>query len=401
MTSASTIEQAAGIPEPARVPTPKRRADLWYPLLAFAVVAGVVVGVSVWAHAALPLLHRRHRSGAGWVNAFNWWDGWWYTGIARRGYTTFGRHRQTPVAFFPAYPLLMRYLASSVGGPLRAGFWLTLSFGLGSAVLFHRWCLAKLGARTARIGVMVLLLYPFAFYLMGAVYGDALFLFAVLAAFLALEGDRPVLAGALGAVATATRPVGGALVIGLWLLAIERKGRANLLRRESWRPADAGLALAPLGLVAYCTFLWVRFRHPFAFLEAAGAPGWSQRPGVDTWFKVRWLRAMVKPPYFDGHHGHLLLNAAATAVAVLLLPVVFKRFGRAYGVFASIAVVGTALCTKDFVGMGRYCLAAFPCFAAAADLIAERPKLMWTFLAASGGLLLLLAELHARGTIIS
>jgi hypothetical protein len=284
---------------------------------------------------------------------------------------------------------------------LRAGFWLTFSSGLVSAVLFHRWCVVKLGREKARRAVLVLLLYPFAFYLMGAVYGDALFLAATLSAFLALELDRPLVAGIAAAVATATRPVGGALVVGLWVLAWERKRRAATPDGRRWRRADAGLLLAPLGLVGYCTFLEIRFRHPFAFLEAAGAPGWRQQPGLKTWLKIRWVQSMVKPPYLDGHHGHLLLNAAATAVAVLLLPVVFRRFGLGYGVFAAIAVVGTAVSTKDFVGMGRYCLAAFPCFAAAADVAWARPRLTSACLAVSGGMLLLLAELHARGTIIS
>jgi hypothetical protein len=57
--------------------------------------------------------------------------------------------------------------------------------------------------------------------------------------------------------------------------------------------------------------------------------------------------------------------------------------------------------TKDFVGMGRYSLAAFPCFAVAADILYRRPKAAWALLTVSGIALLVLAQLHARGTIIS
>ncbi len=368
--------------------------------------------ISILAHAYLSRLHPFHRQlqGNRWVDSFGWWDGWWYVGISRRGYRFFRPDRQSPVAFFPAFPLAIRFLGAWVGGPLMAGFLLTLVCGLGVAVLFHRWCVAKLGPAKARLALFLLLLYPFAFYLMGAVYADALFIVASLTAFLALENDRPVLAGLAGIVATASRPVGAALVLGLWVLYLERTGAIGRLRRRdggwrrAWsqvRPADAGLLLAPLGLVGFCAFLWMRFRNPFAFLDVAGAPGWDQPPGWHTWLKIRWFTAMINGPWNTGHVGHLTINAVATVITAAFIPAVFKRLGWGYGVYVTIAVVATAFSTKDFVGMGRYSLAAFPCFAVAADLLFRRPKLAWALLGVSAVCLVVLTELHARGTIIS
>lgn len=390
---------------PPRLPLGRR--DRWFPFLAFAAVAGVVVAVSILAQAHLPRLHPFHRQlqGNRWVDAFGWWDGWWYAGIARRGYRFFRPNRQSPVAFFPAYPLAMRWLGWLVGGPLVAGFLLTVACGLGVAVLFHRWCVAKIGPAKARLAVLLLLLYPFAFYLMGAVYADALFIVASLAAFLALEHDRPVLAGPAAMVATASRPVGAALVLGLWVLYLERNGILRrppigaALRRVRW--ADAGLLLAPLGLAAFCTFLWLRFGNPFAFFEVAGAPGWDQPPRAHTWFKVHWVKATWNGPWTNGHFGHLVINAVATVITVAFIPAVFRRLGWGYGVYVTIAVVATAAATKDFVGMGRYSLAAFPCFAVAAEMLFRRPRLAWAVLAVSGVGLLVLTQLHARGTIVS
>ena len=371
-----------------------RPPDRWFPVVAFLAVAGAVVAASVLAHALLSPLHLGHRAsanGQGWVRTFTWWDGWWYTGIARRGYFSFSLYRQSPVAFFPVYPMLMRAVGSWASvGPMVAGVGITLGAGLGSAALFHRWCLRRLSAPVARTAVLALLLSPFAFYLMGTVYADALFLMLALGAFVALEADRPWLAGIAAAVATATRPVGPALIIGLWAVAAERR---------RW---DRRLLLAPLGLVAYCVYLAVKFGHPFAFVDVAGAPGWGQSPGPHTWLKVQWLTALVRAPWLDGRHGHLVGNALMTALAVAVLPAVFRKFGWGYGAYASAIVVVAALSTKDFVGMGRYVLAAFPCFAAAADGLARRRASMrWAFLAASALALLMLAQLHARGTIIS
>jgi hypothetical protein len=202
--TASNVTEAPPRSDPTvDIPGPQ---DAWFPAAAFAVVGGGVVVLSVLAHALLPALHpfHRHLQGHRWVDSFGWWDGWWYVGIARRGYQFFRPGRQSPVAFFPAYPLAMRYLARFVGGPLMAGFLISVSSGFAGAVLFHRWCVAKLGGPKARLAVVLLLLYPFAFYLMGAVYADALFIAATLASFLALEDDRPVLAGLAAIVATVT-----------------------------------------------------------------------------------------------------------------------------------------------------------------------------------------------------
>ncbi|MDQ6724804.1 MAG: hypothetical protein M3066_01300 [Actinomycetota bacterium] len=388
-------------------------ADRWFPVLAFASVAGAVIAISVAAHGLLAPMHVHHRSfqGRRWYHAFTWWDGWWYTGIARRGYRFFSMDRQSPVAFFPAYPLLMRWLAPWGGGPVLAGIGLTVASGMGAAILLHRWCARVLSLRTARIAVLLLLLYPFAFYLMGAVYGDALFLFATLAAFVALEYDRPVVAGLAAALATSTRPVGVAVILGLWVVALERKGvvRGRGPRRaQGWAEvrsrftsADAGLLLAPVGLAGFCAFLWIRFGRPLAFMDTAGARGWDQPPGFHTWFKVHWVKAMWYGPWITGHVGHLGMNALATAVVAAFIPLVFRRLGVGYGVFAVVAVLLTAVSTKDFVGMGRYTLAAFPCFAVAAEWLSRRPRLLWSTVAVFALGLALLSELHARGTIVS
>ena len=63
-------------------------------------------------------------------------------------------------------------------------------------------------------------------------------------------------------------------------------------------------------------------------------------------------------------------------IVAAFIPRVFRRLGVGYGMFVFIAVVLTAVSTKDFVGMGRYTLAAFPCFTMAAEVLFRRPVLM-------------------------
>jgi hypothetical protein len=110
---------------------------------------------------------------------------------------------------------------------------------------------------------------------------------------------------------------------------------------------------------------------------------------------------MAASPYLSGQHAHLVGNAVATIVVLAFLPLVFRRFGWGYGVYAAAVVIGAAISTKDFVGMGRYDLAAFPCFAVAGDALFARRRMAVAAVAGCASLLVLLAELHARGTLVS
>jgi hypothetical protein len=136
-----------------------------------------------------------------------------------------------------------------------------------------------------------------------------------------------------------------------------------------------------------------------AFLTVQGAPGWDQPSGPATWFKVTYLLAVAhRLPV-------LLLTAQALAglVAVLLLGGVWHRFGWGYTVYSVIALAIPIVGTKDFMGLGRYVLAAFPVFAAAGDALAGS-RYRWhrpAVLGLSTMWLLVAAALFARGIEVS
>ena len=101
----------------------------------------------------------------------------------------------------------------------------------------------------------------------------------------------------------------------------------------------------------------------------------------------------------------LLLTAQALAglVAVLLLRRVWQRFGWGYTVYCVIALGIPIIGTKDFMGLGRYILAAFPVFAAAGDVLASS-RYRWhrpAVLGLSTVLLLVATVLFARGVEVS
>jgi hypothetical protein len=388
-----------------------------HPLLLFAVITYVLFLVARLSLAFWPI--NPALAGRAWF-AFPdnpWLDGWtrfdggWYWQIARRGYYYDGPDKQSDVAFFPGYPLVMRLLTPIFQHPLIAGIVITVVCGALVSILYYRWALRQTDQRTALASLLALLLYPFAYYLSGAVYADAMFMAATIGAFSAVESDKPLLAGVLGAIATATRPVGLAVVIGLVVLTLERRVtpgapatwatlRAMFGAPKLLRPGHALVLLSPLGLGLFALYLWYTFGDPYTFVAAEGAPGWGHAPGMRTWMKFEIWKIFSRPLWTHDQMrvaGHAFLTLGSFA----LTPIVFRRFGWGYGIYTLCVLAVPSVSSKDLVGMGRYILAAFPLFAVLGSWLAPRPQLMRAYLVSSGAVLVILTSLFARWYYLS
>ncbi len=184
------------------------------------------------------------------------WDGQWFLGIAEYGYAgvpptlvdAFGnRSAETPLAFFPGYPLLVRWVSELPGaGLVGAAFAVSTVSGVACA-----YALARLGEHVGgshRAGLLTVALFaasPMAVVLSMA-YSEALFCALAAWALVGVVERRWLVAGLCAAAAGLVRPTAGALVMAVGLAALV----AVLSRRDGWRPWVAGL-LAPLGLLAY------------------------------------------------------------------------------------------------------------------------------------------------------
>lgn len=362
--------------------------------------------------------------GASLLNGWVRWDAGWYLSIAADGYSYAGTGQQSSVAFFPVYPLLIRLVHSMTPLSMHAaGIAVTIAAGATAVIVFHRWCVGRLGSSVARIATLTLVLYPYAFYLFGAVYADAVFLCAAVTAFWLLERDLPVWAGAVGAVASAARPVGVAVVLGLVAVTLMRR---SALWAEDGRPRlalgrlrrrDAGVLLSAVGLAAWMAYLWRRFGDPLAFQAVQQAPGWGQEAGPRTWLKMEFFGRLERlpnrladlgDPAAGGsaweqlvHSSGLLVHAGLALACCGLLVVVWRRLGWGYAVYAGIVVAIAVLGSKDFQGVGRYMLAAFPCFAGAGIWLAGHRRIRVVWLPVSATLLVAWAFAFGRGYYVA
>ncbi len=396
-------------------------------------------------------------TGPSWLDGWYQFDAGWYLGIVRAGYS-YAPGQQSPVAFFPAYPLGVRGLGDVLGDHQVAGQLLSVLCGLVAVVLFAFWTRRRLPRRAAVLAVAVVLLYPYAFFLYGPMYADSLFMLSAIGAFVLLERRWYLAAGLVGAIATAGRPVGVAVAVGLVvrtleMLAEDRRARAaagggtavGATTTEGataveastaddptagdattaggaaaggatptwpgWRDLVAavrdvrlrhvGVLASGLGLAAWCLYLWLQFGNPLAFVEVESAPGWNQGVGPRTWFKLVYAGTVIKGPYDIALL--LTLQALACLCAVLLLRRVQRLFGWGYAAYAAVVLLIPIIGTKDFMGAGRYVLVAFPVMAAAGSFLAER-RGRWVVpvtLVVSGSLLVVLTYLFGRGVAVS
>lgn len=363
---------------------------------AVAIACSAIALVSSLQFAPVPVAGAEGHLDAGpLARAWARWDSGWYASIAANGYT-YTPGSQAPVAFFPGYPLAIRTLFSMGMDPFTAGFLVSLVCGIYACRLFLRWAAIQTDSKTAFAGTMLLILYPFAFYLYGAVYSDALLLMLVVGAFLCLEQDKLLPATLLGAAATFTRPVAPAVVLGLLVRQLERRRQKG--ERIRWNDFLPLLALGGIG--AYMMHLRMRFGDPLAFIHVQSAPGWDQPPGWYTWLKITWFHILF-PKVAPLVAFRLVGHAAVALGALALVPATRRRLGLGYAVYTALAVGLPTIASKDFMGLGRYVLSAFPLFLTLAMLLRERTLWLTGWLVLSGLLLAVLVLAWGAGGYVA
>ena len=348
------------------------------------------------------------------VDGWSQFDGPRYEGIARYGYSYRPGHTSN-IVWFPLYPLLMRVVHLAIHDFLISGMVITLLAGAVGVCLYWRWLTVRgMEGRTRLFAFGVLALYPYGWYLYGVVHADALFLTLLVAAFVLIEEDHLVWAGIVGALATASRPTGMAAIPALVVYGLQHEGVLTVasagtglvkrfaipldVDRTKLRAASFGPALSVAGLGSFMTYQWVRFGNPVLFITNEQL----YHPGGDPWLKTaffwRWVHFSNSPTYTLTITG----QAIVAALVVWSVPGVCRRFGFAYGLFLVLLVATPTLSTEDFMGTGRYLMAAFPAFALFGERLAHRRRVdQATWLAICGGLMVFMAFLFARSTYLT
>lgn len=295
-------------------------------------------------------------------DTFARYDSGWYFGIARYGYD-FVEGGRSNLAFFPVYPLLMRYLGLALGGGRQnlylAGVLISWVSFVVAMVVLYRLARTYMSRAAAERAVIFASVFPFAFFY-GVVYSEALFLLFTVTAFYGFRTKRWWLGAAAGALAGATRVNGILALPALALLGWRAAGTDPAARRN----ALVAVALVPLGIVLYSVYVdtlsgsYLEWSHSILrwnYTIAASAA----KPVVDL------VRELATRPYeyltTNPQAPYDVLNGVTGLVFILSLPFVGRLVGAPYVVHMAVNL-WLPLSSGVFEGVGRYCAVLIPFF---------------------------------------
>jgi hypothetical protein len=331
--------------------------------LGFRLVSAII---ALLVNLAFPL-HQREQftifgSTSPFWDTFARYDTGHFEGIAWGGYAPLAGGRSN-IAYFPVYPLLMRYVGR-LFGRYHASYFIAgigiawVSYVLAMIALYH---LARLdlSRREAERAVLLTTIFPFAFFF-GVAYSESTFLLFAVLTFYLLRTRRWVLGGVCGAVATATRVPGILMLPALaW---IAWRSAEPTPRDRAW--AAVALLLAASGFGVYCLYIDQLTGNPLEW--AATLQRWGYHPGGMPWdAPVRLVGRLLTHPYVylttDPMAPYDTLYGVTGILFALSIPFVWWKLGAGYGLYVLLNL-WLPLSSGAFEGVGRYCSVLFPVF---------------------------------------
>jgi 4-amino-4-deoxy-L-arabinose transferase-like glycosyltransferase len=284
-----------------------------------------------------------------WAN----FDGAHYLTIAKEGYYQFQQ------AFFPFYPYLLRSLSHLTKNYLFSGLLISHLSLLAALFLFYRLVNLDFNEKIAKRSLIYLLLFPTSFYF-GGVYTESLFLALILGSFYAARKKQWVIAGILGALASATRFVGIFLFPALLLEWSQGKEKSKKRKIKSFLP----LLLILSGLLIYMWYLNKTVGDPLYFIHVQPFFG-AQRTGgkIILLYQVFWryLKMLVTVEKMTPTYFVCLLEFFSGLAFLVLTIFTYLRLRLSYFVFMALAYLVPTL-TGTFSSLPRYVLICFPGF---------------------------------------
>jgi hypothetical protein len=356
--TADTTEPLLVEPSTAAEPTGPNRS--WLRLL---------LPVAIFAMSRLGVLIAAR--GAGWLEpklrvsrVLSGWDGGWFIRVARDGYpeSLDFAGSGNPWAFWPGWPGLIRGV-QAVTGLAYDTVAIVTATALGFVAVVAIWLLVegRMGQRAALTTTLLVCFFPTA-YVFGMAYSESMFFAVVALGLLAVDREKWLAAGVLASIACLVRVPGAALVAAVVIAAL-----LAARRDRSWRPL-VGVVVAPLGLVAWTVYQWVRLGTPMAYFKAQET-GWRNE---FVWFttpfkslgRILTSREAWQVPT-DLMAGMALVLVVVSVIAAVLMarrnPGVVPVSWWVYSGFTVVFAFSPYWPT----GVLRYSMAAFPLFAAA------------------------------------
>jgi hypothetical protein len=329
--------------------------------------------------------------GNAWLDLPARWDAGWYLTIASEGYRfdAAAPDTQQNIAFFPAFPLTVRYLSVILGRqPLWTGVAVSLVAFFWALVYFLRLARSHLqDEEQAVTAVLLLSAYPFAIFY-SAPYTESLFLLTIVAAVFHFRRGELWKAAIWGFVAGLTRPNGAfhSVVLGLMTLEVfwaEWRQRGSPIGQPfRWAPHLDRLAAASapgIGMLVYSTYVLFLTGYPFQWTVQNAAWGRIYR-GLDTLVTDRVEFVMQNGLY--GYASDQTMDLFYLVSVLFILGAVwpvYKRFGLPYAAMLLVNLL-PPIAAGGLLSIGRVTSVLFPAFLWLGAAIPARHRGAWVAL---------------------
>jgi hypothetical protein len=240
----------------------------------------------------------------GLLTGFANWDGLWYRRLANHGYPHHVSYGQTPLGFFPMFPLTIYAVTpiveffspwQQVWASTMAGVVISGVGGWIATVFVYRLCKGWWDRAAARRATLLFIVFPGSV-VFSMVYSEGILLPLVTVCLWALERRKWWLAGFCAMFGTTVQPVG--------LVMVPMCAAACLVElwRGGWRAPEFRASLktpvmAAFGVGCLLLFMWRWTGNPMA-IYIAQHHGWGEKTNlfalVDAWKRMT--------PAFDPHH---------------------------------------------------------------------------------------------------
>ena len=328
-----------------------------------------------------------------WAN----FDGVHYLLIATNGYTD-------NAGFFPLYPLFIFFLTSIISPsaaiypfhPIQylAVLFVTNLFFLTALFMLYKLVSLDYEDNLPILIIIFVLIFPTSFFF-ASIYSESLFLLLSILSFYFARKNRWFLAVLCGSLLTATRLVGIAIIPALIYEFV--KSEKSLIK-----PKGLFLMVAPLGILSYMLFNYLKWGNPFYFIQAQG--NFLNNRSVDlivflpqTIFRYIKILTTISFNVFEWWIA-LLEISVFFFVSIMFFVAWKKKIRISYILFALICFLIPTL-TGTFTGLPRYALVLFPIFIGLAMIKNKLFKIAYSIVGFS--LLMILLALFSKGYYIA
>ncbi|MEK7182604.1 MAG: glycosyltransferase family 39 protein [Patescibacteria group bacterium] len=284
-------------------------------------------------------------------NSWIAWDGRIYLYIAQNGYTNVGDPGNF-IVFYPFYPLMAKLGLLLFNNPVWVGIIISLLFYIAAIFIFYRLIKFDFSENVARWSLIMLSIFPTA-YFFGAPYTESLFFLTAVLTFYFARRENWLSAGICSGLATFTRPFGVLLVPSLIIEWIYTKKRKVLHL----------VFLVMPSVVSVLIYLYINqlvYDNPLAFQKILESHWQKQLALPLTGILSSWQRAL-----FGELNNYTLMvgwaEAVSLTVAWALLPVAFVKLRRSWAVYYFLSILLFSS-TTFILSTPRYLLSIPPFF---------------------------------------